>query len=142
MKTHWLIVLLLLIITAGCSKAIDPEQAAREEAQNAKVRAAVARQKKGNISKPDDLEGTVAPAKDKDAADRADDGENAEKGDDADKGENEAKGDNDKDGTDQQPQTSAKPDVAQDIECGDCCGQSGKQSRVGLFHVRGMRLVS
>ena len=67
MSMQKLVMLAMLVLFCGCGPDIDPEQAAIEEAQNAKVQAAVARQKKGVITKPDETMPEEEPKAETDA---------------------------------------------------------------------------
>jgi cobalamin biosynthesis protein CobT len=55
MKKYWMIVLALLVITAGCGPQESAERAAQDALQDQKVRAALAKQKKGSMSMPKEL---------------------------------------------------------------------------------------
>ncbi len=63
MKRYWMIVLALLVITAGCGPQESAERAAQDALQDQKVRAALAKQKKGSMSMPKELKPDSEDAK-------------------------------------------------------------------------------
>ena len=64
MKTHWMIMLALLVFATGCDQKQKAEDAARNAEQDAKVAEAVKKQKRGVMSKPS--ESPAKPTDDKD----------------------------------------------------------------------------
>lgn len=80
MKTHWMIVLAMLVFAIGCDQKQKAEEAAKYAEQDAKVAEAVKKQKRGAMTKPDEGPGKE-PAEDTgkdDAAEKTGDTETPE----------------------------------------------------------------
>lgn len=56
MKKHWIILLAVTLVSAGCGRQESAERAARDALQDEKVKAALANQERGSVSMPAELD--------------------------------------------------------------------------------------